>query len=187
MSDRPPGPVPLRGGRSVVFAVATTALGAGAHTAAGGGTPDRAVLVAALVVLALGAHVLTERERGLPAVVAGVAASQAGLHVALLGHHHAGPGAAAVPLGGLSMTGAHAVAVLALACWLRRGEAALWAAARRVGAAVLALPAPPAAPLPGAPQRTVPVTRRPAVAAPLLLLLAHGRRGPPAAQPVPLQ
>lgn len=171
---------PLRGARSVVAAATTTALATAAHLAGGGAAPGAGLLAGSVILLALAAHVLADREHPLPTVLAYVAAGQAGLHLAFAGHHHhVGSGAAPGAGGDLAMLAAHALAGLLLAVWLRRGEAMLWATARRLAGSVLRVPVvaptPPATRLPA-----VPTGGPVGVPTPALLLRAHPRRGPPA-------
>lgn len=78
--------------------------------------------------------------------------------------------------GRVGMLAFHALAGLAVAAWLRRGEAAVWNAARRV---VPRLPCPGAQPV-RREHRTVPVCTAPRIMqAGALLLVAGPRRGPP--------
>ena len=172
---------PLRGARSVVAAATTTALATAAHLAGGGAAPGAGLLAGSLILLALAAHVLADREHPLPALLAYVAASQAGLHLAFAGHHHhAGSGAPPGAGWDLAMLAAHALAGLLLAVWLRRGEAMLWAAARRLADTVLRVPVAAPTPPPTTRLPVAPTGGPVGVPTPALLLRAHPRRGPPA-------
>lgn len=110
--------------RVPVFTAACVYLGVGAHIAAGGSPPGAAMVLLLVGAVALICASLERRERSLPSIVAGVGLGQLGIHVALLaGHQHEASAAAQnQPV----MLMAHAGAVLALAWWLRRGEAAVW-------------------------------------------------------------
>jgi hypothetical protein len=110
----------LRWARAWVLGGSSTALSVGGHLLGGGHVEP--VLVALLTALAAGVgYAWLRRERGLIPLVGAVIASQVLTHVALsAGHPH-----------GASMVMAHAAAAVALACFLRWGEARVFAAARR--------------------------------------------------------
>src|SRR5262249_4292921 len=103
--------------RVPVFTLATVTLGVSAHLAAGGAPPAPGTLAILLVAVGLISIGLSHGEQRLPRVIAGVAAVQVGMHVAMLGHHPATTGSGQPrPL----MTAVHAAAALTLAWWLRR-------------------------------------------------------------------
>jgi hypothetical protein len=112
--------------RVPVFTAACVCLGVGAHLAAGGSPPDAAMVLLLVAFVALICASIERRERSLPSIVAGVGLVQLGVHVALLAGHQHEASAAAQNLPVMLM--AHAGAVVALAWWLRRGEAAAWQA-----------------------------------------------------------
>ena len=112
--------------RVPVFTAACVCLGVGAHLGAGGSPPDAAMVLLLVGAVALICASLQCRERSLPSIVAGVGLVQLGIHVTLLTGHQREASAAAQNLPVMLM--AHAGAVLALAWWLRRGEAAVWRA-----------------------------------------------------------
>jgi hypothetical protein len=123
-----PAPPPVVA-RVVVFTLATVALGVGGHLAGGGRAPSAVVLAGLLAGGAVAASGMAGREQTLPRIVLAVGAIQVGIHAVLMAptpgmHQHAG----AMP--GHAMVGWHAVAVLLVAWWLRRGEAAAWRLAR---------------------------------------------------------
>jgi len=130
--------------RVPVFTLATVTLGVSAHLAAGGSPPGPGVLGILLAAVALASLGLSHREQRLPRVIAGVAAVQLGVHVALLGHDPATMAGSSHAPG--QMVAAHAVAALVLAWWLRRGEAAAWRATTRTIRLALADPRPPLIP-----------------------------------------
>jgi hypothetical protein len=158
----------------------TTVLAVAAHVAGGGARPGPGTIALSTVLVALGCHRLVHRERSYPALLAMTGATQVGLHVVLLDpagqdhgvQDHTGHQGRT----GAAMVLAHAVAVLLVTWWLRRGEAATWHALRRV------LPA-----FRGWVPALVPAGTRglPALVAPvpfpgrLVLLGLPGRRGPP--------
>lgn len=172
--------------RASVFAIVATGVGVVAHLAGGGALPPAGLLSAVLMLAALGATPLADRERGPGTLLLGCAVVQLGLHVALAGSMHdmhgsahgpamPAPGGALVPAGWMLL--AHVLATLLVAGGLRLGERALWAAARCLAAVVALPPVAPVLPV-VAPARPRPeaVPRRPA-ATPLLRALL--RRGPP--------
>lgn len=121
--------------RVPAFTAATVSLGVGAHLAAGGEAPSGSLLVLLTAVVAVICSATAGRELRLAALLGAVALAELGIHVALLGDGHAahGPGSHAPGQHPALMTAAHLVASALLACWLRRGEAAVW---RTVGRTV---------------------------------------------------
>lgn len=126
------GPAPLRAVRAVAFAAAAVVLAVSAHRAGGGAVPGPLAAGGASLALASAAWLLAGRQRSLGVIAGAVLASQVALHVlfagaahdpgAILGCvSHAGAGQVSTPV----MLGCHAVAALALALLLERGEA--WA------------------------------------------------------------
>ena len=129
----------LRGWLRVpAFTAASLTLGVLGHVWAGGTLPGAGTLLLLIGTVGLIGTRLAHRERRLPELVAAVTLVQVAVHVALLDRGS---------LGGHSpaMTLAHAAAVVAVAWWLRRGEAAFWAGAarllRRLTGTPVALPA----------------------------------------------
>lgn len=164
--------------RAPTFAGVTVTLGVGAHVAGGGAVPGPDLLVLILVTVAVWWRVLARGEQSARQLLVGVLAVQLGIHVVLAaapdpsGHHAHGGGPP-----GMLLT--HTVAALAVAGWLRRGEAAAWRALRRVLPRLLRRIAAPVLAVPG---RTRPGHRAPALRRPQsALLIGDPRRGPPAA------
>lgn len=169
--------------RVPAFVTVSLGLGLGTHVAAHGLLPSAGrMLFAAFAVAALcaGAH---RREVSALRLTLTTGAVQAGLHVALSGAPagHSGAAHGAVPLlPAPTMLLAHVLAALAVCWWLRRGEAAVWRAVRRL------LPALPGVadvvvPQPFLPRPVTPATLR----SPLDRALgALHRRGPPALRTV---
>ncbi|MGE5765488.1 MAG: hypothetical protein ACM3ZF_16975 [Mycobacterium leprae] len=179
--------------RVPLFTAVTTGLGVGAHLLGGGQPPAWGTLALVLVAVALGWRVTTRAEQSLPRLLARVLGVQAAIHLVLSAPTSAAPASAAPPLaadvhdcaGAVSTVGhpsplmwlAHGLAAVAVAVWLRRGEAALWRAVRRVVAS-----------LAGRPGEPLVVTRAPSTRVdaagdarpdPILLLLGLRWRGPP--------
>ena len=161
--------------RVPVFTAASVCLGMSAHIAAGGSLPGGAMVLLIVAAVAVTSASLECRERGLPAIVLAVALVQLGLHVALLaGHEHA----TSVAAGNRpAMLMAHAGAVVALACWLRRGEAAAWQATVKVWRRLVRLPSVLVSSKVCVPDRRAPCCAAPLRGAPRLVLPV---RGPPA-------
>jgi hypothetical protein len=138
--------------RVAVFTLATVALGVGGHLAGGGRAPSALVLAGLLAGCAVAASGMAGREQTLPRLVLAVGAIQVGIHAVLMsptpGMHQHGAAMPGHAMLGRSMVGWHAVAVLLLAWWLRRGEAAAWRLARALAnrvfreRAALAMPEP---------------------------------------------
>lgn len=125
--------VPARGRRTAASLVAALLTGAAGHVV-GGGTWSGSAIAAAAAVLLLPCWLMTARERGFPAIAALLALGQVGTHVTLtvaadshMAHLSADRG---VP--GLGMLGAHLVATVLLAWWIRQGERRVWAGVRRL-------------------------------------------------------
>lgn len=178
--------------RLPVFVATSGLLGVAAHTVATGMLPSaRAVGVALVAATALGA-LHRRREARFESLTALLLVTQALLHVVLcldgaLPRAILPGGAHGVALltglyPGHPMFLAHVLAAGVAGWWLTQGEAAAWAAARRVWHAVR-----PAAPTPSA---VVVAPRIPAAAAPAPLrdevraLRTRPRRGPPVLAPV---
>jgi hypothetical protein len=140
--------------RVPLFTVATTGLSVFAHVSAGGRPPGWATLALLLAVVGLLGRAMAPCEQSLPRLLGTMLWVQVAIHLALSrgGSRgavvavgcHTGPVTADPALppgstgahhslhGSLWMWLAHAVAALAVAAWLRRGEAASWRALRRV-------------------------------------------------------
>jgi len=145
--------------RAAAFGVATLALAAGAHVAAGGGLPSMTILALLAVPVTMTAMALTTRRCGPVLLLASMAAAQMMLHVTLKALTAQVPddmagqmsaafasaigGHAMVHAGGwtAAMTAAHVGATVATALLLARGEQALWQLVSRL------LPALPSAPV----------------------------------------
>ena len=113
---------PARWLRAAVLGTTSVGLATAGHIAAGGHVEP---LFAGLLIVAavLAAHAWLRHERGLIAITAAVLTVQATVHLGLtVGHEHTPS---------TTMLAAHAVMALALAVFLRFGEARLHAAARR--------------------------------------------------------
>jgi hypothetical protein len=196
-----------------VFAGLSVALAATAHALAMNVTPSVATMAAAWAAISSLGYLMAARERSLPAICGAMALLQTALHLLFNATTPSGmppgmtgamanmPGMTAGMANMPGMTGAHhtisvhamtahALAALAAAWWLRRGEAAFWSLLRHAAAL--------------APSLTIwgeaapsPVVPPPRVAAPGHLhanglgrsvLLRHAviRRGPPQRGPVPV-
>jgi hypothetical protein len=161
--------------RVPVFTAACVCLGVGAHIAAGGSLPSAAMVLLMVAAVAVTCASLQCRERGLPSIVLAVGLVQLGVHVALLaGHEHATSAAAE---NRPAMLMAHACAVLALAWWLRRGEAAAWRATVKVWPRLFPLGSVLVSLKVSVPDRRALRSRAPLRGAPGLVLPV---RGPPA-------
>ncbi len=154
----PPHAARLRAARSVVFTAVCVVLAAVGHTAAShGAVPAWAMLAGFGTVLGV-CHLLAGHERSLWTIMGGMLGGQFALHTLFAGAAEPAPhhmtGAVAAPEhapSGTGMTFAHVAAAVVAAWWLRRGERATWALARRVAdRPIRLLPAPiivePAAP-----------------------------------------
>jgi hypothetical protein len=197
MSPHAPNPV-FRTARAVVFATVCVTLAIAGHVLAAGTVPAWSAAVGFVLVLGV-TLLLAGHERSLATILGGLLGGQFALHTLFTAtagpvHHPAAHGAMAhgpdvlVPVAhgtdGPAMTLAHTLAALVAAWWLRRGERAAWALARRLAAAadrpirlLLALLTVE----PAAPPRRIPVTPA-AVAGPATgRVLRHQvvRRGPP--------
>jgi hypothetical protein len=157
------------------FTVPTVTLALLAHLAAGGAPPGFAMLALLYGSVGLLCASVAPRERRLPQLLAGVGLVQVGVHVALLEHHSTVAPARSSTSG--VMTAAHLAATLALAWWLRRGEAMLWRAAARALRSLFRVLAPPGSSITVGP--TTPARRAPRSHG-TLLLAVRIPRGPPA-------
>ncbi|MDT3444982.1 MULTISPECIES: hypothetical protein [unclassified Pseudofrankia] len=135
----------VRLARAVVAGGASTSLAIAAHAAAGGAPPSAALVAAAGALLIRLAYGLAGRHRGLPTVLAALAGSQFGLHIAFVlsghraanpEHHHVVAPAELLAYGGEHygagagfMILAHLAAVVVTGALLHRAEELLWAAA----------------------------------------------------------
>jgi hypothetical protein len=185
------------------LATVILALASGAHLAGGGELPVPAILLAVLAVTALGSTAATRLRLGIPAMAVLLGGGQLALHelftafgspgtanptaaalhpghligadvlVPAVAHVHAVEGA-----GGPLMPAAHALATLACALLLAKGEAALWALA----AWLRPLAALPRAVAPDAvPPAFVSFPATAAPRRPWRNLRQDSRRGPPSA------
>lgn len=151
-TQRPRAPFHFLRASSLATLIMT--LAAGAHLAAGGQLPAPAILLAVLALTTLGSTTATRLRLGFPAMAALLGGGQLALHevftsfgspraaaqVSAMLHtgHPAGADALAPAMGhvhsaqtasGPLMLAAHALATLACAVLLAKGEAALWALA----------------------------------------------------------
>lgn len=128
-----------------MFATACTVLAIAGHMAAGRTTVAPRAVVVGFVALYLVAWVLTGTERSLATILGGLLGGQFMLHAlfaaaaptaGIAAAHSMRPVSAtgSPDSGGLAMTIAHITAALVAAWWLRRGERAAWALARRMAA-----------------------------------------------------
>ncbi|XRQ06781.1 hypothetical protein ACN3XK_61315 [Actinomadura welshii] len=203
MSPHAPHPA-FRTARAVVFATVCVTLAIIGHVLAAGTVSTWAAAAGFCGVLGV-TLMLAGHERSLATILGGLLGGQFALHTLFTAasgpvsepvHHPASHGAGAMAANpdvmlqvahgadGSAMTLAHTVAALVAAWWLRRGERAAWALARRVAAAadrpirlllaLLAVEPPAAAP------RTPGVPAAAAVTA-IGRVLRHQvvRRGPP--------
>lgn len=145
--------------RAAVFAVVCAGVSAAGHALSGHTTLTPSAFTAGLALaLALG-YALAGRERTLPVILGAMLAGETGLHLlfgALApGMDAAGPAVADPAMsghpmaahGGLGMVFAHAWAGLLASWWLHRGERAVWALLRRLGARLAGRLLPATAPL----------------------------------------
>jgi hypothetical protein len=128
--------------RGVVFATVCVALATTGHVMASHVAVPPVAVAGGLAVLVAVAVALAGTERSLATILAGLTGGQFMLHVLFIAAQHgqypthahlARPVASG---GGGGMVLAHLVAAVVSAWWLRRGERAVWALARKVAAAV---------------------------------------------------
>lgn len=140
---------PFHALRSAAVGLAAVTLAAGAHVVGGGGLPVPAIMLALLALTGLAATLATRLRLGFPAMASVLGLGQLVLHEALTAfgqaaftasaaapHHPAAPlnvaDAAPIhlhtadPSTGATMFVAHALATLATALLLAKGEQALW-------------------------------------------------------------
>ena len=155
----------VRLARAATFASVAVALSATAHVTGGGGPPGVGVLVLGLGAVLAVAVLVTGHRIGRLTMLGLLAGSQVALHTmfgalgsapagspCLSGDHHAAHAAACEPgamaghtaAGGTPMLLAHALATVALALLLARGEQILWTLAAALGLTLPARPTPPA-------------------------------------------
>ncbi|WP_242908202.1 MFS transporter [Actinomadura terrae] len=142
-------PQPLfRTARSTVFATVCVALAAVGHALASrDAVPAWAVLTGFGAVLGV-SLMLAGHERSLATIVGGLLGGQFALHTLFSAatepmiHHASDAGHPAARGSGVSMTLAHVAAAVLAALWLRRGERAAWALARRLAERPVRLPVP---------------------------------------------
>jgi hypothetical protein len=179
--------------RAGSFGVATLALAAGAHVAAGGGLPSMTILAFLAVPITVAAVALTGRRCGPVLLLGSMATAQILLSKTLRALAAQAPGdmagevseASALAMGGQTMAGAdggsptmtaaYVVATVVTALLLAYGEQALWQLACRL------LPALPSEPVVVGrrPLRTPAFLSLPALA-PSVVSGGPGLRGPPA-------
>jgi len=145
-------------GRAIAFAGVAVPVSLIGHLAGGGSVPDEATLLLGIALAVIGHRtLLAARERSWPMLSLALGATQVALHALFTAGAPATPFSPAMP--GMSMAGGgaerhglasglvmmlgHGLAAGLLGWFLRRGEQALWSAARRAssrtGAALRAL------------------------------------------------
>ena len=170
-------PTPVRGVprvvRGVSLAVTSATLADAAHAIGGGMTPDVGLTLLLTVGVAAVGVVLADRRRSLGVILLTLAAAQVATHVLL---SLASDGMAASPIDPLTMTVAHAAAVVLTAVLLSRADAVVFRLAH-VLARLLPrlLVGPPAVGRLAVPHHVATPDRTITV----LLRLASPRRGPP--------
>jgi hypothetical protein len=158
-----------------VLAVTSATLAIVAHAAAGGGLPDTGLTALLTVGLAAIGIVMAGGRRSTASIMAVLGATQLATHVLLSFQAMDMPGA--MSYNGVTMIGAHAIAVLVTGCLLARADSAIFAVAAALArllptlVAAPPVPAAPALPLP----RVAPLRRPTGV----LAARANARRGPP--------
>ncbi|MDX6741857.1 MFS transporter [Actinocorallia sp. A-T 12471] len=166
---------PYRLARATAFAAVCVSLTLAGHWTASGDPVDPWALAAAFFGVTGVAHLLAGHERGLPLIMGALLGGQFALHSLLATDHHS-------PLSGPDgtmdgrMMAAHVTAALLSAVWLRRGERAFWALARRLVPPLRLIPVRvPAYDTTGTPAYAEPQAR------PKTTLLRHSLvlRGPP--------
>ncbi|MGV9310312.1 MFS transporter [Nonomuraea sp. NPDC003727] len=176
--------LPLRLARAAVFAVVCVLMGVVAHVVAGGPVAGRTAAVGLAVSMAAGMPI-AGRERGLRVILPLLTAVQAVLHVIFSTAHAPDPvqvltGHAHGLTPGFGMLLMHGWAVVMVAVWLAKGEAALWGMLRRLGARLVRLLAVWPA-IPG-PRRASAGFAEPAVLRTAMLHRGISERGPPPAR-----
>jgi hypothetical protein len=179
--------------RAAAFGVATLALAAGAHVAAGGALPSMTVFALLAIPVTMAALALTGRRCGAVLLLGSMAGAQALLHETLsaltahvptdvAGQMSAASGSAmsghAMAQGdgwSLTMTAAHVAASVVAALLLARGEQALWQLVSRL------LPALPSDPcMVGSRRHRTSALISVSAWAPSVVSGGRGLRGPPA-------
>lgn len=166
---------PYRVVRSAAFSAICSALTLFGHWTVSRDPVSAGTVLGALLATGCVAYLLGGHERSLPVIFGALLGGQFTLHAYLSSAGHHAPVAAAKSLSP-AMTAAHLGAAAGCAWWLRRGERAAWALARRLGVRLLFAPGavrlrvPDVVPRPVAPVR--PATP--------LLRYVHVLRGPPA-------
>ncbi|GAB2820857.1 hypothetical protein GCM10022221_18510 [Actinocorallia aurea] len=122
---------PYRLARAAAFAAVCVSLTLTGHWAASGDPIDPWTIAVAFFGVTGVAHLLAGHERGLPLILGALLGGQFALHSLLATDHHS---PLTEPDGSVNghMMAAHAAAALLSALWLRRGERAFWALARRL-------------------------------------------------------
>lgn len=130
-----------RAARAVVFATVCVGLAITGHVMASHSSVPPVAAVGGLAVMTLVGIILGGTERSLMTILMGLLGGQFMLHAmfaaAQHGQHLAHGAAMPQHSGGTTMSLAHVVAAVVSAWWLRRGERATWALARRITAAVM--------------------------------------------------
>lgn len=199
--------IPFHSLRAALFATTAVTLAGCAHVVSGGQLPGTGILVALLALTGLACTAATRLRLGFPAATAFLGAGQVVLHEAFTAFGGTVPGApagaphlhdstAGLPAAPLTqlhahelespvallMLAGHALATLACALLLAKGEDALWTLAAWLRP-LIQLPVP-VAPVPGAAPAT-PGWPADSVPLPWRNLRPDSRRGPPAAVVLP--
>jgi len=176
-----------RAARAVVFATVCVGLAVTGHMMISQAPVPPMAAAGGLAGVTVAGLALAGTERSLATILVGLLGGQFMLHAlftaAQEGQHLAHGHPMSASSGGAAMTFVHVAAAVVSAWWLRRGERAVWALAKRVAAGVIRRVLPPAPP-PVLLTRPLgaPVAR---TGTPGRVLLRHVvvRRGPPAPFP----
>jgi hypothetical protein len=161
--------------RGASLAVTSATLAVAAHVIGGGMTPDLGLTLLLTVGVAAVGVVLADRRRRLGVILLTLGAAQVATHV-LLSLAAAGDGMMTSPIDPVTMTAAHAVAVVVTAVLLSRADAVVFRLAHALARLLpRVLVGPPATGRLAVPHHVATVDRSVTV----LLRLASPRRGPP--------
>jgi hypothetical protein len=169
---------PFRLVRATAFSAVCVSLTLAGHWLASGDPLPFSTVLWSFAGVGFVAYLLAGAERSLPVIFGVLLGGQFSLHVFLAhaGGHHGALGATESLSPGMSA--AHFGAGILSAIWLRRGERAAWALARRLLRPLLTLVAAVLPPVP-APAGPVPVDHAPARPGTALLRHALVPHGPP--------
>ncbi|HEX3592975.1 MAG TPA: hypothetical protein VHV74_25390 [Pseudonocardiaceae bacterium] len=160
--------------RGLLLATTSATLAITAHAMAGGAVPDTVLtLLPAVAVAAIGIGMAGKRH-SMAGVLALLGCAQLVTHVLLSIET---TNMAGMPADGLTMIGAHAVAVACTAFLLIRADDAMFAVAAALARLLPTVVAPP--PVPAVPARLRPAAAPVARSISVLWCRANSRRGPP--------